>query len=69
MNTQKTTSKRYRRGEGHPRASLTDRELALALELVEVYRMPISEVAEKFEVNKATIYRWLHGERRTARAD
>lgn len=53
----------FRRGESHPRASCTDHEVRLAIELVEG-GMSTRDVATKFDVKQRCVQRWVAGARR-----
>lgn len=56
--------KRRNRGEMHPHAKLTDRDVEVVRELHERYRVPAKELAEKFDVSDRHMRRVLRGERR-----
>jgi len=55
----------YRVGEYHHRSKLSDRDVFFVIELREVYRVPIKEIAEKFECSKELIYKICNYQRRT----
>lgn len=53
-----------RRGEDHPNAKLSDNEVALIRQLLAEGLMSYRQIAEKFEVSKATIYDYAKERRR-----
>lgn len=55
-------------GEGHPRATLTDREVDLVRVLHEKHGMSYGKLAEKFEQHKGTIAKICRYERRSQTA-
>lgn len=54
-----------KRGEQHPRSKCTDAEVAIAIELVEVYGLSAKEVGRKFEVSGRAVRYWVAAQRRT----
>ena len=51
----KRTARGWRKGESHPNADLTDREIELMRRLHEQDKMTVTELAEKFEKSKGYV--------------
>lgn len=56
-----------RLGERNNRATATDLDVAMAIELVLVHGLTSKQVAEKFEVSERTVRYWVSGGRRVLR--